>query len=53
MRGEQELGITISKKANPGDWYAEVIKKAEIADYASVGGFIVAPKRTLSLGNYT
>ena len=49
MRGDQELGITISKQANPGDWYAEVIKKAEIADYTSVGGFIVVRPRGLYL----
>ena len=47
--GEQELGITESKEYNPGDWYAEVVTKAELADYAPMGGFIVTRPRGYAL----
>ena len=49
MRGEQELGISNSKNENPGEWYAEVVKKAEIADYSPVGVFIIVRPRGISL----
>ncbi len=42
---EQELGITESKEHSTGDWYAEVVRKAELADYAPMGGFIVTRPR--------
>jgi prolyl-tRNA synthetase len=42
---EQELGITESKEHSTGDWYAEVVQKAELADYAPMGGFIVTRPR--------
>jgi len=44
---DQELGITESKEHNTGEWYAEVVQKAELADYApdSMGGFIVTRPR--------
>ncbi len=42
---EQELGITESKEYNTGDWYAEVVQKAQLADYAPMGGFIVTRPR--------
>jgi len=42
---EQELGITESKEHNTGEWYAEVVQKAELADYAPMGGFIVTRPR--------
>jgi prolyl-tRNA synthetase len=42
---EQELGITESKQHSPGDWYAEVVQKAGLADYAPTGGFIVTRPR--------
>jgi prolyl-tRNA synthetase len=42
---EQELGITESKEHATGDWYAEVVQKAELADYAPMGGFIVTRPR--------
>jgi len=45
MSGEQELGVTESKEHNPGEWYAEVVQKAELADYAPMGGFIVTRPR--------
>jgi prolyl-tRNA synthetase len=45
MSGEQELGITTSKEHEPGEWYAEVVRKAELADYAPMGGFIVVRPR--------
>ena len=41
----QELGITKSKEHNTGEWYAEVVQKAELADYAPMGGFIVTRPR--------
>ncbi|MFC7155433.1 proline--tRNA ligase [Halomarina halobia] len=49
MSGEQELGITESKAHNPGDWYAEVVRKAGLADYAPMGGFIVTRPRGYAL----
>ncbi|MFC7020001.1 MULTISPECIES: proline--tRNA ligase [Haloarcula] len=45
MSGEQELGITESKEHSPGEWYAEVVQKAGLADYAPMGGFIVTRPR--------
>jgi prolyl-tRNA synthetase len=45
MSGEQELGITESKEHSPGEWYAELIQKANVADYAPMGGFIVTRPR--------
>jgi len=47
--GEQELGITESKEHSPGDWYAEVVQKAGLADYAPMGGFIVTRPRGYAL----
>ena len=41
----QELGITESKEYSTGDWYAEVVQKAGLADYAPMGGFIVTKPR--------
>jgi prolyl-tRNA synthetase len=49
MSDEQELGITESKEHSPGDWYAEVVQKAELADYAPMGGFIVTRPRGYAL----
>ncbi len=45
----QELGITESKSHKPGDWYAEVVQKAGLADYAPMGGFIVTKPRGYAL----
>jgi prolyl-tRNA synthetase len=49
MSGEQELGITESKEHSPGEWYAEVVQKAQLADYAPMGGFIVTRPRGYAL----
>jgi len=49
MSGEQELGITESKEYNTGEWYAEVVRKAGLADYAPMGGFIVTRPRGYAL----
>jgi len=49
MSGEQELGITESKEHSPGEWYAEVVQKAKLADYAPMGGFIVTRPRGYAL----
>ena len=46
---DQELGMTESKAHNPGEWYAEVVQKAELADYAPMGGFIVTRPRGYAL----
>ena len=46
---EQDLGITESKAHNPGEWYAEVVQKADLADYAPMGGFIVTKPRGYAL----
>ena len=45
MTDEQDLGITSSKSHQTGDWYAEVVQKGEMADYAPMGGFIVTRPR--------
>ena len=45
----QELGITESKEHSPGKWYAEVVRKAGLADYAPMGGFIVTRPRGYAL----
>ncbi|MFB6207962.1 MAG: proline--tRNA ligase [Candidatus Nanohaloarchaea archaeon] len=37
----QELGITVDKDRNPSEWYTQVVKKAELADYAPVKGCMV------------
>ena len=37
----QELGITEDKQQNPSEWYTEVVKKADLADYAPVKGCMV------------
>ena len=47
--GDQELGITESKAHAPGEWYAEVVQKADLADYAPMGGFIVTKPRGYAL----
>ncbi|GAD51923.1 prolyl-tRNA synthetase, archaeal/eukaryal type [Halarchaeum acidiphilum MH1-52-1] len=51
MSEDQELGITEQKEYNPGEWYAEVVEKAELASYApeGMGGFIVTRPRGYSL----
>jgi len=49
VMSEQELGITESKEYNTGEWYAEVVRKAELADYAPMGGFIVTRPRGYAL----
>jgi prolyl-tRNA synthetase len=50
MSDEQELGITESKEYDTGDWYAEVIRKAELASYVEdMGGFIVTRPRGYAL----
>ena len=49
MSNEQELGITESKEYATGDWYAEVVQKAGLADYAPMGGFIVTRPRGYAL----
>jgi prolyl-tRNA synthetase len=45
----QELGITESKAGQTGEWYAEVVQKAGLADYAPMGGFIVTKPRGYAL----
>jgi prolyl-tRNA synthetase len=46
---DQELGITESKKHNTGEWYAEVVRKAKLASYAPMGGFIITRPRGYAL----
>ncbi|WP_424008302.1 proline--tRNA ligase [Haloferax denitrificans] len=51
MSDEQELGITESKQYNTGEWYAEVVQKAGLANYGPEGmsGFIVTRPRGYAL----
>ncbi|MFB6143854.1 MAG: proline--tRNA ligase [Candidatus Nanohaloarchaea archaeon] len=37
----QELGVTVDKDQKPHEWYAEVVQKADLADYAPVKGCMV------------
>jgi len=37
----QELGITVKKDQEPSEWYTQVVKKADLADYAPVKGCMV------------
>lgn len=46
---QQDLGITESKEHSPGEWYAELVQKAGLADYAPMGGFIVTRPRGYAL----
>ncbi|QLG63378.1 proline--tRNA ligase [Halorarum salinum] len=48
---EQELGVTKSKEYETGEWYAEVVRKAGLANYAPEGmsGFIVTRPRAYEL----
>ncbi|MFC6753136.1 proline--tRNA ligase [Halorubrum tibetense] len=48
---DQELGITESKSHNTGEWYAEVVRKAGLADYGPEGmsGFIVTRPRAYAI----
>ena len=45
----QELGITESKEHSTGEWYAEVVRKAGLASYAPMSGFIVTRPRGYAL----
>ena len=51
MSSEQDLGITESKQHNTGEWYAEVVTKAGLANYGPDGmsGFIVTRPRGYAL----
>jgi prolyl-tRNA synthetase len=51
MSDEQELGITESKEHSTGEWYAEVVQKAGLANYGPEGmsGFIVTRPRGYAL----
>jgi prolyl-tRNA synthetase len=51
MTDAQELGITESKEYNTGEWYAEVVRKAGLANYGPEGmsGFIVTRPRGYAL----
>ena len=48
---DQDLGITESKSHNTGEWYAEVVRKAGLADYGPEGmsGFIVTRPRAYAV----
>ncbi|WP_348611371.1 proline--tRNA ligase [Halobaculum rarum] len=48
---DQELGITKSKEYETGEWYAEVVQKAQLANYAPEGmsGFIITRPRGYAL----
>lgn len=38
---KEDIGITVSKKADFSEWYTQVVLKAKLADYAPVKGLIV------------
>ncbi|WP_455367552.1 proline--tRNA ligase [[Eubacterium] cellulosolvens] len=37
----KKIGITVKKSEDFSEWYTQVVKKTELADYASVKGFMV------------
>jgi prolyl-tRNA synthetase len=37
----KEIGITVKKGADLSEWYTQLVTKSEMADYASVKGFMV------------
>ncbi len=41
MSKKQELGITVKKDENISEWYTQVVKKADLADYAPVKGCMI------------
>jgi len=51
MSDDQELGITESKEHSTGEWYAEVVQKAGLANYGPEGmsGFIITRPRGYAL----
>ncbi len=51
MTDDQALGITKSKEHQTGEWYAEVVQKAGLANYAPEGmsGFIITRPRGYAL----
>jgi len=51
MSDDQELGITESKEHSTGEWYAEVVRKAGLANYGPEGmsGFIITRPRGYAL----
>ncbi|WP_380678470.1 proline--tRNA ligase [Salinigranum sp. GCM10025319] len=51
MTDDQELGITESKAGQTGEWYAEVVQKAGLVNYAPEGmsGFIITRPRGYAL----
>jgi len=51
---DQDLGITERKQYNTGEWYAEVVQKAGLANYGPEGmsGFIVTRPRGYALWEY-
>jgi prolyl-tRNA synthetase len=38
---QSDLGITVKKNENFSEWYVQIVRKAELADYAKVKGFTV------------
>ena len=38
---KSEEGITVKKEDNFGEWYQQLILKADLADYSSVSGAII------------
>lgn len=47
----QELGIKTDKQQDPNEWYTEVVKKADLADYAPVKGCMVIKPYGMKLWN--
>ncbi|MFH1432613.1 MAG: proline--tRNA ligase [archaeon] len=45
----QDLGLTVKKNEDFSEWYTQLIKKAELADYSSVSGCIVFRPNSYSI----
>ncbi len=38
---QSQLGLTVKKNEDFSEWYVQIVRKAELADYAAIKGFII------------
>ena len=44
-----DMGLSVKKSENISEWYAELVQKAELADYAPIKGFMVIRPNAYSI----
>ena len=49
MEKQTKEGINVKKTEDLSEWYAEVVKKAELADYSPVKGFMIMRPNSYSI----